>query len=156
MAKFILVHGSWHGAWCWREVVPLLASLGHEALAIDLPGHGEDRTPADQITSRHYVDCIVTALRAASEPPVLVGHSLGGAMASQAVELIPDRTRALICVASLVPPSGGTMMRFVASFDPEYLAEFQWSPDQRTGMISLQGLQRFFYSDCPPAFAQSV
>jgi pimeloyl-ACP methyl ester carboxylesterase len=42
---FILVHGGWHGAWCWNKVLPLLKEKGVNAIAIDLPGHGEDKTP---------------------------------------------------------------------------------------------------------------
>ena len=42
MATFILVHGAWHGAWCWRRIEPLLRARGHQVLAPDLPGHGDD------------------------------------------------------------------------------------------------------------------
>ena len=45
MAVFALVHGAWHGGWCWEEVTPLLEAAGHRAYAPDLPGLGEDRTP---------------------------------------------------------------------------------------------------------------
>ena len=45
MSRFVLVHGAWHGAWCWEKVVPLLAARGHAARAIDLPGHGDDPAP---------------------------------------------------------------------------------------------------------------
>ena len=38
--RFILVHGGFHGAWCWERLVPELEACGHKALAIDLPGHG--------------------------------------------------------------------------------------------------------------------
>ena len=37
MARFLLIHGASHGAWCWRDVIPRLAALGHEAQALDLP-----------------------------------------------------------------------------------------------------------------------
>ena len=39
--RFLLIHGGFHGAWCWDRVVPELEQLGHKAVAIDLPGHGE-------------------------------------------------------------------------------------------------------------------
>jgi alpha-beta hydrolase superfamily lysophospholipase len=55
MAEFILVHGAWHGAWCWREVVPRLEARGHMANAIDLPGHGADRSPLDTVSLQDYV-----------------------------------------------------------------------------------------------------
>ena len=45
MSQFLLVHGAFHGAWCWRKTVAELERRGHRAKAIDLPGQGEDRTP---------------------------------------------------------------------------------------------------------------
>jgi pimeloyl-ACP methyl ester carboxylesterase len=45
MATFVLVHGAWHGGWCWHKIVPLLEAKGHRVLAPDLPGLGEDHTP---------------------------------------------------------------------------------------------------------------
>ena len=45
LSTFVLIHGVWHGAWCWDKVAPLLEQAGHEVVRFDLPGHGEDRTP---------------------------------------------------------------------------------------------------------------
>ena len=45
MATFLLIHGAWHGAWCWDRVVPLLRAAGHDVVAPDLPAHGADATP---------------------------------------------------------------------------------------------------------------
>ncbi|MGH7803729.1 MAG: alpha/beta fold hydrolase [Candidatus Binatia bacterium] len=50
MATYILLNGSFHAAWNWRRVVPLLREAAHEAIAIDLPGHGRGRTPANRVT----------------------------------------------------------------------------------------------------------
>ena len=45
MSRYVLVHGAWHGSWCWEKVVPLLRQAGHQVESLDLPGHGQDRTP---------------------------------------------------------------------------------------------------------------
>lgn len=50
MSTFILVHGSWHGAWNWHKVVPLLEKAGHKAIALDMPGHELDKTPLAEVT----------------------------------------------------------------------------------------------------------
>ncbi|MDP6618648.1 MAG: alpha/beta fold hydrolase, partial [Nitrospinota bacterium] len=50
MSTYVLVHGSWYGSWCWDTVVPLLEAKGHKAIALDLPGHGADKTPIPEIT----------------------------------------------------------------------------------------------------------
>lgn len=54
MSTYVLVHGAWHGAWCWKYVTPLLENEGHKVVAPDLPGHGEDKTPIADITLEAY------------------------------------------------------------------------------------------------------
>ena len=62
MSKVLLVHGSCHGAWCFRDVIPALAALGHQAHAIDLPGHGDNPAPIEKITLDAYRDAILDAI----------------------------------------------------------------------------------------------
>lgn len=147
----MLVHGSWQGAWCWREVIPRLASAGHEAVAIDLPGHGDDRTPVESVTFQHYVDRVLQAVNDSSDAPILVGHSMGGAIVRQAAGLAPRRVRAIVSVASLLPPNGAKMLSSVERFDPEYVAQILWADDRRTTRLSLEGVRRFACFLCPAA-----
>ena len=86
MSTFVLVHGAFHGAWCWYKVIAGLEAAGHRAIAPDLPGHGLDRTPMETCTLDRYVSTVVAAIEAAEEPVVLVGHSLGGVTVSQGAE----------------------------------------------------------------------
>jgi pimeloyl-ACP methyl ester carboxylesterase len=154
MARFILVHGAWHGAWCWREVVPRLEAKGHSVTGIDLPGHGNDRTPPEMVTLQDYVASIIRAIDASNDRPLLVGHSMG--IISQAAELVPDRIRALVYIAAVLPPSGSSLMQVVDGFDPQYLAQIEWAADRRTARLSATGLQDFFYSGCPAAVAEAA
>lgn len=103
MAAFVLVHGAWHGAWCWDELLPLLP--GH-AEAVDLPGHGADTTPVAGCTLDAYVTRVVEALERVPEPAVLVGHSLGGISVAQAAERRPDLVRAAVFLAAYMPRDG--------------------------------------------------
>lgn len=81
-ATVVLVHGSWHGAWCWAPVVERLRALGVPALAIDLPGHGDDHSA---LTDLHgHADAVRAALDAVDGPVLLVGHSYGGAAITDA------------------------------------------------------------------------
>jgi pimeloyl-ACP methyl ester carboxylesterase len=149
MAKFLLVHGSWQGSWCWQHIVPRLEAWGHSALALDLPGYGTDSARAATTTLDDYMACVVEAVGACEEPPVLVGHSFG-AFISQVAEAIPDRVRCLILLAAIIPASGCSMMHLVNHFDPEYLAQIEWAPDRRSARISPEGAARFLYPECPP------
>jgi pimeloyl-ACP methyl ester carboxylesterase len=153
MARFVLIHGSFQGAWCWREVVPRLRACGHEAVAIDLPGHGEDRAPLEMVTFQDYVERTIEAAR---DEAILVGHSMGGAVVRQAAGASPERVRALVCVASLLPANGANMLSFVEGFDPQYLAQIVWAADRRTARISEEGARRFLFDGCPAEVVESV
>jgi len=102
-ATYVLVHGAWHGGWCWERVIPLLENQGHRVIAPDLPGHGKDVTPFSGITLQTYVDRITESVRMYDHPVVLVGHSMAGVVISQVAENIPDKISALIYIAAFIP-----------------------------------------------------
>jgi pimeloyl-ACP methyl ester carboxylesterase len=104
MARFVLIHGAWHGGWCWERVVPLLLSVGHEVLAPDLPGVGADRTPFAADVLGQWADFVAALVRGAAEPAVLVGHSRGGLVISEAAERAPDQIRAVVYLSALLLP----------------------------------------------------
>lgn len=81
-ATVVLVHGAWHGAWCFDRVVPLLEEAGVSSVAVDLPGHGEDKS---QFTDLHGDAARVMAtLDGIDGEIVLLGHSYGGAVITEA------------------------------------------------------------------------
>jgi pimeloyl-ACP methyl ester carboxylesterase len=73
MTTFALVHGAWHGAWCWGAVTPFLTGAGHEVVSPELPS---DDGSADFDA---YADFVCTALSGYDDEVVVVAHSLGGA-----------------------------------------------------------------------------
>jgi pimeloyl-ACP methyl ester carboxylesterase len=107
MATFVLVHGAFHGGWCWYKVAALLEGRGHRVLAPDLPGHGRNaRGPA---TLAGYVDYVAEILRRQSEPVVLVGHSMSGAVITGAAEAWPDAVQQLVYLTAFLGPNGVSM-----------------------------------------------
>ncbi len=109
MATFVLIHGAWHGGWCWERVVPLLEQRGHTVRAPDLPGMGRDRTPLGDITLDVWARFVSELVRAELEPVILVGHSRGGIVLSQSAEQIPDRIRTLVYLAAFLVANGDSM-----------------------------------------------
>ena len=55
MSTFVLIHGGWHGGWCWYKVIPLLEKKGHTVVAPDLPSYGRDKTPLSAVSLQAYV-----------------------------------------------------------------------------------------------------
>jgi pimeloyl-ACP methyl ester carboxylesterase len=109
---FILVHGSWHSAWNWHKVTPLLEKQGHRVFAIDLPGMGRDKTPVQDVTMEMSVKKIIDIVDAVDGKVILVGHSKNGIMISQAAEYRPDKIEKLIYLAAYLIPNGKTQREY--------------------------------------------
>jgi len=79
----LMQHGMWHGAWCWQTWQELLATWGWESHAISLPGHGEspEQRPIRSCTLDYYLAFIRDAVDELPTKPILMGHSMGGALA---------------------------------------------------------------------------
>jgi pimeloyl-ACP methyl ester carboxylesterase len=103
--RFVLVHGGFHGAWCWRDLIPRVERLGHEAIAIDLPGHGERRTQHSTLANRR--DAIVSVMRRGD---VLVGHSAGGFDITLAADAAGEKVGHLVYLAAGVPLEGRSLL----------------------------------------------
>ena len=110
MARFVLVHGAFGGAWTWEPVTGPLRELGHTVHAIDLPGSGEDFTPVEEVTLDRYAASACDALAESSEPSVLVGYSMGGVVVTQAAALSPERVASLVFVAAFMPGNGQSLV----------------------------------------------
>ncbi len=113
MARIVLVHGAFAGAWCWEPVVPGLRAAGHEVQAIDLPGSGQDPTPVQRVTLDAYADRVCGVL-AQGPPAVLVGHSMGGMVVTQAAARCPEHVASLVYVAAFLPADGQSLADLVA------------------------------------------
>lgn len=102
MTGILLVHGAWHGPWCWRRFAEDLAGRGHDVRTVQLRGH--DR-PQRRIWHRihHYVEDVRRAAAAFSAPPLLVGHSMGGLVVQKYLESHP--APGAVLMASV--PTGG-------------------------------------------------
>lgn len=145
----VLVHGGWHGAWCWYRLVPLLERRGHHVLTPELPAHGLDTTPAGAVTLAAYAERVVATLRPLPEPAVLVGHSLGGMVITQAAELAPDKVAMLAYLSAFLPGDGESLAGLAAG-DAESLLPAQCTVDATGTLLDLapEGLRPALYADC--------
>lgn len=112
MSTFILVHGSWHSAWNWHKVVPVLEKEGHKAVSIDLPGMGRDKTPIEEVTLEVAVNKLIEIIDQQEGNVILIGHSKNGIMISQAAEYRPHKIEKLIYLAAYLIPDGKTQAEY--------------------------------------------
>ena len=146
MADFLLIHGSCHGAWCWRDVIPALEALGHNVRAIDLPSHGADKTPIKDVTLDLYRDTILDAIE---RPVHLVGHSMAGFPIAAAAEAVPSKIARLIYLCAYAPFSGESVisMRKLQERQP-LLDAIEISEDRLSWSPKPEHAKAAFYHDC--------
>lgn len=151
MAHFVLVHGAWHGAWCWEKLTPFLTAAGHTVDAIDLPGQGEDTTPHKDVT---LAACAARARQALDAHPgksVLVGHSMGGMTIAQAAEERPDKIAGLVYVAAFLPRDGESLATLQPPPEESALVtEIVRSADGASAGLKEGAAESYFYHDCAP------
>lgn len=109
---FVLIHGAWHGGWCWRFVADRLRANGHRVFAPTLTGLGERCHLIEAVTSLDVSIADVENLLEAEEldDVVLVGHSFGGLVASGVADRKRDALRALVFLDSLLVEDGQSAM----------------------------------------------
>ena len=147
LTRFLLVHGSCHGAWCWRDVLPFLNTCQISATAIDLPGSGADTTPPGGVTLDDYARAITDAL---SAPTVLVGHSAGGFAITAAAERDPSRVAGLIYLSAYIPATGLSLADLRRAGPSQPLrGALKLSDDRLTYTVDPAAARRLFYHDCP-------
>src|SRR5690348_17193003 len=154
MATFLLIHGGWHGAWCWERLEPALRRAGHAVIAPDLPGHGADPTPPSPDLPARYAPFVADRLRTAPEPVILVGHSSGGMIASEAARLAPERVAAIVYLAAFLLPPGATPRDAIREEDGSLLREaLIVDPAAGVTIVRPDAAPAVFYADCPPDLA---
>ncbi len=111
MANYILVHGGWHGAWCWDKVVPLLQAAGHQVYAPTLSGLGEQAallTPEVGLDT-HIQDVVKLVETEDLQQVILVGHSYSGMVITGVADRVPGRIAHLVYLDAVAPHDGQSM-----------------------------------------------
>lgn len=160
---FVLIHGSWHGAWTWSEMTPLLAEAGYASVAIDLPGAGTraripqsflkrpldkaafatETSPVAGVTqedrTKAAIDAVDHAAGLGNGKVVLVGHSWGGLTISHVAEAVPEKLHALVYLTAFLLPDGMTGGAVLGdpSFEPAQLGPLFMADPAETGGLRI-------------------
>jgi pimeloyl-ACP methyl ester carboxylesterase len=139
---FLLVHGSWHGPWCFEKLQAELEARGARSLAVALPSCGA--TAAGLGTLPDDAAAITGAAAAVDGPVVVVAHSYGGAAVSEAT--FGDNLRRLVFLTAFMPDTGRS---YVSYLPPGDLPPFVQVNADGTFQITSGCERQFFYGDCP-------
>lgn len=116
---YILVHGAWHGGWCWAKVKNRLEAAGHKVIAPTLKGlgHRASEISADIGLEDHIEDVIRAA--AGINKFILVGHSYGGMVITGVADRLGQQVEQLVYLDAVVPTDGRAMIDAHPSVTPE-------------------------------------
>ncbi len=139
--NFVLVHGAWHGGWCWRHVADKLRACGHQVLTPTMTGLGERAHLLDQHTSLSTCIADIAGVIDAEEwqDVVLVGHSFAGPVITGVADRMPERLKQLVYLDALVVQHGQSALSLFSAdvqqersrtIDPEGLRMAIPSPEK--------------------------
>ena len=145
----VLVHGAWNGAWAWQDVAAGLEARGAEVTVVELPAHGEDQTPIAQVSLRAYIDTVEAAIDAAPGPVMLVGHSMGGVVVTEAADERAAKLDRLVYVTAFVPKAGESLLGLrMQDADSELGAALTIEMAQGIAGVMSDRLTPVFCADC--------
>lgn len=160
---FVFIHGAWYGSFAWKKVTPLLEARGYKVIAFDLPGYGGDQQSLNTITLDDYVQKVVAVVKPLEEKVILVGHSMGGAVITQASEMLgPEKVEKLVFLDAFLLKNGESIFAQVEKMNEaakmvgistvqkpasDYLV---FSADGKSCRVAPDRVMEVFCHDCPP------
>lgn len=115
---YVLVHGAWQAPYVWDAVRADLTSKGNRVIVVELPGHGNDKTPPQNLTLDLYRDKVLEVLVKVEDKVILVGHSMGGMVVTHVAEKVPAKISKVVYIGAFLPASGQALTDLAFS-DPD-------------------------------------
>ncbi len=179
ITSVILVHGAWHGAWCWQRLIPELLKQRLAPFTLDLPAHGSHArfpegwgsdtahfavspSPTSSVTLDDYTEAVLAVVDAAhaagSGPVMLVGHSMAGIALTAVAERAPEKIGRLVYLAAFMPLPGAPMIDYVrcAENAGEEVAGLFVAPPPKIGAMRIDYRNAALHERIRSAFAHDV
>lgn len=147
-ATVVLVHGAWHGSWCWSDLVPALEAHGLAAVTVDLPSSGPDVTALGDLDAD--VAAVTAVLDAVPGPKILLGHSYGGLPVTQAAAGREDVVH-LVYVCAFMLDAGVSLIEAAGGRPVPW-----WRLSEDGTWMTPDRPEEVFYGDCEPAVAAAA
>lgn len=151
--RFVFVHGGFHAAWCWSRTIDELEGLGHQGVAVDLPGHGPRVDEESTLANRRAAVASVI-----QDGDVVVGHSGGGFDATLGVDVAPEKVSHVVYLAAALPREGRSYTEAMTMGNAEdgelngdvgeMLSYLHFAEDGAMTFADFEGTRSYFYHDC--------
>jgi putative intracellular protease/amidase/surfactin synthase thioesterase subunit len=153
---YVLVHGAWADESAWGFVRNQLAVKAN-VVVVNLPSHGVELTPANQVTLNDYVKTVTDAINAQPGKVTLVGHSMAGIVVSQVAENIPSQIEKLVYVSAYLPKSGEDLLS-LSSQDKQSMVggALEFNPDYSAATINKELIAPAVCADCPDFMKEAL
>ncbi len=154
---YVLVHGAWQAPYVWDAVRSDLEAKGNKVVVVELPGHGNDNTPAHTLNLDVYSNKVIDAMLKVDGEVILVGHSMGGMVITQVAEKIPSKISKLVYIGAFLPASGQALTDLAFSDPGSKLGPLLIeSEDKLTLDVKRDSLTYLFINDGTPADKEKV
>ena len=127
MANFVLVHGAWHGGWCYRDTAAALRAAGHTVFTPTHSGVGDrSHQSAENITLETHIRDVSGCIEFEElNDVILCGHSYGGMVITGVADRMADRIKALVYLDAFVPEHGDSLIGLInKALPPEVAGAF--------------------------------
>jgi pimeloyl-ACP methyl ester carboxylesterase len=155
-----MIHGAWHGGWCFDALRPLLEEKGHRMIAPDLPGMGGDAAALATVTLAGWAEFTAAICREAccetGAPVILCGHSRGGIVISEAAERASEHIAALVYICAMLIPAGKSRADMRESGQPNPAFDAIRIPVPGGSIIDPNGAEAVFAQRSAPHLASAA
>lgn len=144
---YVLVHGSWHGAWSFAQTKAALEASGAVVVTFDLPGHGDDKTEIPEVTLDAHVEKVIEEINRINNKVILVGHSLAGFVNTKVAESIPDKIEKLIFISAMIPNNDKTVFDILSEDkESQLLQNLIFAEDKSWATVNEETLVNVVYN----------
>lgn len=152
MAIFLMIHGAWHGGWCFEPLRPLLERRGHELIAPTLPGMDGGEVPPSAVTLDLWAGFVADIANRQDAPVILCGHSRGGIVISSAAERAPENIGALVYITAFMLPHDQSLRDFqMEAPNPQFGAALTPTADGTAVAFRRAAAAEVLFHRCPEA-----
>ncbi|NNE38662.1 MAG: alpha/beta fold hydrolase [Gammaproteobacteria bacterium] len=149
MRTFVLLHGAWHGPWCWKKLTPLLTSKGHTVLTPELPWTYNDKIKNQQFNFYTTANSLSELINCLDGQITLVAHSLGGVITSLISANIPEKVSRAVYISGFIPQTGQSINDLDQLMSESIIASnMRVDEKKRALIVSEDFLKEGFYQDC--------